>query len=115
MSFGQAVSTCFSKYVTFEGRAGRPEYWYWMLFTIVATMVMAIIDLALPYNVLELAFDVATLLPSLAVLIRRLHDIDRSGWWCLIGLIPVIGWILLIVWMCTRGTEGANHFGPVPA
>jgi uncharacterized membrane protein YhaH (DUF805 family) len=115
MSFGQAVSTCFSKYVTFAGRARRPEYWYWVLFAIVASIVLAIIDLALPFNVLTLAFDVATLLPGLAVLVRRLHDTDHSGWWWLIGLIPVIGWILLLVWVCTRGTDGPNRFGPAPA
>jgi uncharacterized membrane protein YhaH (DUF805 family) len=115
MSFGQAVSTCFSKYATFAGRARRPEYWYWVLFGVVASIVLAIIDLALPFNVLTLAFDVATLLPGLAVLIRRLHDTDHSGWWWLIGLIPVIGWILLLVWVCTRGTDGPNRFGPAPA
>jgi uncharacterized membrane protein YhaH (DUF805 family) len=115
MSFGQAVGTCFSNYATFSGRATRPEYWYWVLFSIVASVVLAIIDLALPYNVLQLAFDVATLLPGLAVLIRRLHDVDRSGWWWLIVLIPIIGWILLIVWACTRGTDGPNRFGPPPA
>jgi len=115
MSFGQAVSTCFSKYATFAGRATRPEYWYWVLFAVVASIVLAIIDLALPYNVLTLAFDVATLLPGLAVLIRRLHDTDHSGWWWLIGLIPVIGWILLLVWVCTRSMDGPNRFGPAPA
>jgi len=115
MSFGQAVSTCFSKYVTFGGRAGRPEYWYWVLFTVVASMVLAIVDLALPYNVLQLAFDVATFLPSVAVLIRRLHDVDRSGWWWLIVMIPIIGWILLIVWLCQRGMDRPNRFGSAPA
>ncbi len=115
MSFGQAVSTCFSKYATFGGRATRPEFWYWALFTIVASVVLAIVDLALPYNVLRLAFDVAVFLPSLAVQIRRLHDVDRSGWWLLIGLIPIIGWITLIVWQCMRGTDGPNRFGPPPA
>jgi uncharacterized membrane protein YhaH (DUF805 family) len=115
MSFGQAISTVFSKYVTFGGRAGRSEYWYWALFTVVAAVVLTIIDLALPYGVLGLAFDVATFLPSLAVMIRRLHDTDRSGWWWLMVLIPLIGWIVLIVWLCRRGTYGPNRFGLAPA
>jgi uncharacterized membrane protein YhaH (DUF805 family) len=115
MTFGQAVSTGFSKYATFGGRAGRSEYWYWVLFNLVAAVVLAIIDLALPYRVLELAFDVATFLPSLAVMIRRLHDTDHSGWWWLIALLPLIGWIVLIVWLCRRGTDGPNRFGLVPA
>ena len=111
MSFGQAISTCCSKYATFDGRAKRSEFWYWMLFIIVTSNVLAIIDLALPYYVLELAFDAAVLLPSLAVLIRRLHDSDRSGWWCLIGLLPIIGCYLLIAWACQGGTAGSNQFG----
>jgi uncharacterized membrane protein YhaH (DUF805 family) len=114
MSFGQAVSTCFSKYVTFGGRAGRPEYWYWVLFTVIAAIVLAIIDRAMPFAVLQTAFEVATFLPSLAVFVRRLHDTDHSGWWWLIVLIPLIGLILLIVWLCRRGTNGPNRFGLAP-
>ena len=115
MTFGQAISACFSKYATFDGRAGRPEYWYWVLFTVIAAAVLAIIDLALPYHVLERAFEVATFLPSLAVTFRRLHDVDRSGWWWLIVLIPLVGAIVLIVWLARRGTDGPNRFGPAPA
>ena len=115
MSFGQAVSTCFSNYATFAGRAGRSEYWYWALFVLIAAVVLAIVDLMLPYRALQIIFELATFLPGLAVLFRRLHDTDRSAWWWLIVLIPVVGAILLLVWVCQRGTDGPNRFGPAHA
>lgn len=115
MSFSQAVSRGFSRYLTFGGRASRSEYWYWVLFTFIASIVLAIIDIVLPYSVLQIVFLLATLLPGLAVMIRRLHDLDRSGWWWLILLVPAVGAILLIVWLCMNGTEGPNQFGAAPA
>ena len=85
-----------------------------MLFTILGSIVTGIIDAILGISVIEGLFGLATLLPSIAVAVRRLHDLDRSGWWILIGLIPLIGWIILIVWYCSRGTVGPNRFGPDP-
>ena len=115
MGFSEAVSSCFSKYVTFSGRARRSEYWYFVLFQVhrqsrrqrhrlcdrVRTSSGALVDLAL-------------ILPALAVSVRRLHDIDKSGWWLLIGAIPLIGWLFFIIWGCTKGTLGPNRFGPDP-
>jgi uncharacterized membrane protein YhaH (DUF805 family) len=115
MSFGQAISTCFSKYVMFSGRAGRPEYWYWVLFVLVASIVLSIIDRVLPFGLLRLLFALATILPGIAVGCRRLHDVDRSAWWLLIAFVPVVGAILLIVWACQRGTTGPNQFGTAAA
>jgi uncharacterized membrane protein YhaH (DUF805 family) len=85
-SFGEAISTCFSKYVTFSGRASRSEYWFYFLFIVLISIVASIVDVALfptladvsPINSLV---SLATFLPSLAVAVRRLHDTDRSGWW----------------------------------
>ncbi|HTC08992.1 MAG TPA: DUF805 domain-containing protein [Acetobacteraceae bacterium] len=115
MSFGQAVSACFGKYVTFSGRAIRSEYWYWALFLLIVGLILGAIDWTLPYHFLLAFFDLATILPGLAVMVRRLHDLDRSGWWWLILFVPLVGPILLIVWMCTRGTPGPNRFGPASA
>ena len=115
MSFGQAISTCFSKYVGFEGRAARPEYWYWVLFVFVVSLVLSIVDRVLPFGLLQVLFALATILPGIAVGCRRLHDIDRSGWWLLIAFVPVVGAILLIVWACQPGTSGANQFGAASA
>jgi uncharacterized membrane protein YhaH (DUF805 family) len=114
MGFGEAINICFAKYATFSGRATRPEYWYWVLFTVVAGLVLGIIQFAvwnLGGQILELLFHVAILIPSIAVAVRRLHDLDRSGWWLLLAFVPLVGVIILIVWMCTRGTPGANRFG----
>jgi uncharacterized membrane protein YhaH (DUF805 family) len=115
MSFGQAISTCFSNYVTFEGRAARSEYWYWMLFVFIVSFVLSIVDRILPFGLLQVLFALATILPGVAVGCRRLHDIGRSGRWWLIAFIPVVGAILLIVWACQPSTPGPNQYGPVPA
>jgi uncharacterized membrane protein YhaH (DUF805 family) len=114
MGFGQAISSGFSNYVTFSGRAIRSEYWYWVLFTIVGNIVAEIIDAVIGITAIDPLFGLAVLLPSIAVAVRRLHDLDRSGWWILIGLIPIIGWIILIIWYCGRGTVGSNRFGSDP-
>ncbi len=118
MNFGQAIGSCFSNYIGFEGRAPRSEYWYWVLFTFIVAIVTAVLDRVLfpgnelsPINTL---FNLAILLPSLAVLIRRLHDIDRTGWWWLLIFVPVVGWIVLIIWAIQRGDETNNRFGADP-
>jgi len=112
MNFAQAISSGFSNYVTFSGRAIRSEYWYWVLFIVLGEIVTMIIDVALGIGFITGLFGLATVLPSLAVAIRRLHDIDRSGWWILLALIPLVGAIILIIWHCTKGTPGPNRFGP---
>lgn len=106
MSFTEAIATCVRKYVDFKGRAPRSEFWYWMLFTFIGGACLQLIS-----HGLAAAFSLATLLPGIAVGVRRLHDIDRSGWWVLIWLVPLIGWIFIIVWGCTRGGDGPNRFG----
>ena len=114
MGFGEAVSSVFSKYVGFSGRAPRSEYWYWLLFYCLVLIVAVLIDqMVLGFAVLQSILSLALLLPSLAVAIRRLHDLDRTGWWLLLALVPVAG-IVLIVWFCFRGTMGPNQYGPDP-
>ena len=113
MGFADAIKSGFSNYVNFNGRSLRSAYWYWALFSVIATIILAIIDAkVIGASVTQGLFGLATLLPGIAVSVRRLHDTDRSGWWLLIGLIPLIGPILLIVWMAGEGTAGANRFGP---
>jgi uncharacterized membrane protein YhaH (DUF805 family) len=108
MNFTDAVKICFKKYADFQGCASRPEFWWWVLFTIVAAAALQ----SLSYN-LSGAFTFATILPSVAVSARRLHDTDRSGWLQLLWFIPLIGWILLIIWCAEPGKP--NRFsGPLP-
>jgi uncharacterized membrane protein YhaH (DUF805 family) len=115
MNFGEAIKSGFSNYVNFSGRAIRSEYWLWTLFAIIGMAVAAGLDYAI-FNRAEalfyFVFALAILLPGLAVTIRRLHDLDRSGWWIFLNFVPLIGVIVLIVWFCTRGTSGPNRFGP---
>ena len=110
MDFQQSISTCFSKYADFNGRAVRSEYWWFYLFTSLLSWGATIVDgSGVVGGLLSLAF----LLPSLAAGARRLHDTGRSGWWLLIVL-TCIGIIPLIVWLATEGTPGDNVYGSDP-
>ena len=118
MGFGESILSVFRNYVNFAGRASRSEFWYWVLFYLLAAIVASVVDYAIAQGAtvkpLTTLLGLACFLPYLAVDVRRLHDIDRSGWWLLIGLIPLVGAILLIVWFCKAGTGGPNRFGPDP-
>jgi uncharacterized membrane protein YhaH (DUF805 family) len=106
----KAVKTCFKKYVEFNGRAARPEFWWFALFQIVVSVVLGIVS-----RQLEGLASLAMLLPALAVGARRLHDIDKSGWWMLLWLVPVLGWIVLIYWAVQPGDVASNKYGEPPA
>ena len=105
---------CWKKYVTFSGRARRKEFWMFVLFNIIASCVASAIDKVLGTMMIGSLYSLAALLPGLAVCARRLHDTDRSGWWMLVGLIPVVGTIVLIVFACLDSTPGENRFGANP-
>ena len=115
MDFGHAIKTCFSKYADFTGRASRPEYWWFFLFSVIVYFVTTFADGVIGLPILNLIAMLALLLPSLAVGARRLHDMDYSGWWLLLALVPVLGSIALIVWFCMPGMPGINRFGEAPA
>jgi uncharacterized membrane protein YhaH (DUF805 family) len=117
MNFTQAIASGFQNYVNFSPRAARSEFWFWSLFSVLASIAAGLVDLAVfpdadvsPVNSLV---GLALFLPGLAVSVRRLHDLDRTGWWLLLAF-TIIGIILLIVWDCMRGTAGPNRFGPDP-
>ena len=108
-------------YAGFSGRAQRSEYWLFYLFCILAYIVGALLDLAMGtldpltgFGAVSGIITLALIIPSLAVSFRRLHDTDRSAWWLLIGLVPLIGGIVLLVFFCLDGTPGENRFGPNP-
>jgi len=110
-----------NKYATFEGRARRQEYWYYVLFCVLAIAVLAVVDEVTGtfseeagVGLLSGLFILATFVPTLAVLVRRLHDTDRSGWWVLINCIPVLGALVLLVFTLLDSQPGANRFGPNP-
>jgi uncharacterized membrane protein YhaH (DUF805 family) len=111
MGFIDAIKAGFGNYVNFSDRACRSEYWYWVLFVIIGAIVTHIIDAVIGVRLTSTLFSLGTFLPSLAVAIRRLHDLDRTGWWMLLSFIPLVGAIILIIWFCSKGTEGPNRFG----
>ena len=120
MDIQTAVRTVLGKYATFVGRASRSEYWWWFLALLLFNFFLRVIDAAV-FGVeafggqtggpLAMVAALALLLPNLAVAVRRLRDTDRSGWWILILLIPIIGWLILLYWLVQPSHEGENRFG----
>lgn len=117
----KAIQCLTKNYANFSGRASRSEYWLFILFTFIVSFVLVLIDMAAGtydahsrHGLLSGIFSLIVIIPSLAVGVRRLHDIDKSGWWLFISIIPIIGGIYLFVLNCTKGTEGSNRFGEDP-
>ena len=104
------------KYVEFEGRASRPEYWWFALATFILSILVSIILFKAPMTASAIngLISLALLVPSIGVGIRRLHDIGKSGWWLLIALIPFVGAIIAIYWLAQPSQEGDNQYGPRP-
>jgi uncharacterized membrane protein YhaH (DUF805 family) len=109
------------KYATFEGRARRREYWYFVFGNFLAMLALMTVDLTIgtfnekaEIGLFSGLFTLAILIPSFAVTVRRLHDTDRSGWWVLINFIPIIGTLVLLVFTLLDSQPGANRFGPNP-
>ena len=107
ITFTKAIPICFSKYFDFKGRASRPEFWWFYLFTLLISWAASVVDSS---QILSMLFSLAVLFPTLAAGARRLHDNNRSGWWQLIAL-TVIGLIPLIIWLASKGSDQENRFG----
>lgn len=129
VSFGEAISRGFKNYCNFTGRASRSEYWWWYLFTVIVSwilggpyifttfqnMVGGIMDTSFSFwSLLADCWVIFIFLPSFGLLFRRLHDTGRSGWWWLLGFIPLIGTIILIIWLCQASQPGDNRYGAEP-
>lgn len=124
MTFGEAVNTCLKqKYATFQGRAARSEYWWFTLFSILVQIAAQIVfgvlasmgdAMALIGLVVMVVVILGLIAPGISVLVRRLHDTGRSGWWFWIALVPLVGGIVLLVFLVSKGTEGDNQFGADP-
>jgi uncharacterized membrane protein YhaH (DUF805 family) len=125
MGFGQAVLTGLTKYFTFAGRAPRSEYWYFYLFFLIAIIVGVVLDQAVGTASLDengeydggpiaVIAVLGLFIPQISVAVRRLHDLNRSGWWLWLSLIPILGALVLLIWNCMRGTDGNNRYGPNP-
>ncbi len=131
MNFSEAIRSCLTQYASFRGRAARSEFWFFALFNISCLIIASIIDnmlgttfkfmdptlgvqRSIPYGWFYSLVALGLFLPNISALVRRLHDTGRSGWWYWILLIPFVGAILLLVWFCTRGTQGENNYGHDP-
>ncbi|WP_309667119.1 DUF805 domain-containing protein [Tabrizicola sp.] len=127
MAMLDSVKRVYNSFAKFSGRAKRPDYWWFFLFQVIVTVVIAVVEgggtmsaghgmFSGAYNAgpVGMIWSLVNFIPGLAVSVRRLHDLDKSGWWLLIALIPLIGAIVLIVWFASRGTVGSNRFGEDP-
>ncbi len=141
MGFVETIKHNFSHYATFSGRAQRSQFWWWYLFLVIVSAVLNVIDSLIGWGIgkqtyeftmndqitqfespgvgfLALIWGLVVLIPTLAVMARRLHDTDRSGWWILWGyllaIVCCIGFIILLVFWIQRGTTGENKYGPDP-
>ncbi len=111
------------KYTVFSGRARRKEFWMFFLFSAIISIFLAVIDEFMGWQFemdgeslgfLSTLYYVAVIVPYLAVIFRRLHDTERSGWWILIAFIPIVGVVVLLVFLILQGTRGENRYGPDP-
>ena len=116
MGFIESINSGFARYVDFSARSSRSEYWFWTLFVILGEIVLSILAgiLGTLVSILLFVFVIGVFIPSLAVSIRRLHDVGKSGWWIFIALIPIIGTIILLVWFVSAGEEDDNAWGANP-
>ena len=103
------------KYAVFTGRARRSEFWYFVLANFLIAIALNVVDFTVgSYGAISVIYSVALLIPSLAVSVRRLHDTNRSGWWLLLYFIPLIGFIVLIIFFVEDSNPGDNNYGPNP-
>lgn len=115
VSFTQAIKMAFDKYCCFTGRASRSEYWWWVLFTfVISAIVAAVFGDGTAGKIVSSLVGLAFLLPGLGLSVRRLHDTGKSGWWILIGLIPLVGAIILLIFFIKDSDPATNAYGPVP-
>ena len=130
MGFIDAVKFGFIRYFTFTTRSSRSEFWWWMLFTFLVDVILVVVNSILfgrsiqqssaeniflyDSGYLGAIFQLVVLIPTIAISCRRLHDIDKSGWWQLLVFIPLIGWGFLLYWFVKRGDDGENRFGADP-
>lgn len=114
LNFVDAVSTCFRKYFNFKDRASRSEYWYFQILVFPIALWSQFPSNTDSVLILQLILLFGVLVPAFSSGVRRLHDRDKSGWWILINFIPFVGWIILLIMLAEKGTEGTNRFGPYP-
>ncbi|MDR2902414.1 MAG: DUF805 domain-containing protein [Lactobacillales bacterium] len=101
------------QYADFKGRAIRSQYWYFFLFNMIISVILSIIDnIVFKQPALSSLYNLAVLVPGIAIAVRRLHDLGKSGWWLLLAFVPIVGAIVLLVWFCTKGETKSNAYGP---
>ncbi len=120
MGFQEAVRAFFSNYVNFNDRSQRSAYWWPQLFILAVGFILGLVGgllgetIAGLVGIIVMIFQLAVLIPTISVSVRRLHDHDKSGWWLLVAFVPILGALYLLYLFVTKGTDGPNRFGPNP-
>ncbi len=115
MSFTEAVISVFTNYANFKGRATRSEYWYFVLFNLIVCAVLTgLTKASSEFAILSMLYSLAAFIPGLAVVVRRLHDVGKSGWWYFIAFVPCVGFIILLLDLIKESQAGDNQYGPYP-
>lgn len=105
-----AVILFFKNYVNFSARSTRSEFWWWELVNLIISLVLYAITAATEISIFQSLWSLAVLIPGLALSIRRMHDIGKSGWWILTSLIPIAG-IFIYIYLCAKASDGPNEYG----
>jgi len=115
LTFGEAVKLALTtNYCNFNGRSSRSEFWWYALFTFILGAIIGFVFSGTIYTIVSGIINLGLLLPGLGLAVRRMHDIDKSGWWVLINLIPLVGSIIFIIWAVKDSQPTPNQYGPVP-
>lgn len=117
MSFGQAISSFWKNYVNFKGRARRSEFWFAILFVFLVSAPIGLVSFdleTLTYGPIFYVWSFATFLPMISLYVRRLHDVGKSGWYLLMGFIPLVGWVFVLIEILKVSQMGQNQYGEQP-
>ena len=114
MPFADAIRSVLSRYTEFSGRSRRSEYWWWTLASLLANLVAKVLDSVVGISLFQVLLFLAVVVPGLAVTFRRLHDTNHSAWWLFIGLVPIAGLIVLLVFFCSDSKPESNRWGASP-
>ena len=122
MSFLESIQSAYINYFAYKARSSRSEYWWYVLYYTIVSIILSVFDWIITFlspstfafSIFYNLFIIFNIIPGIMLQIRRFHDLNRRGWWVLLNLIPIFGWIIVLIWLCRKGNVGPNRFGEDP-